>query len=246
MDPLAEGAPEWSAYTYTHDDPWRRVDPNGLCEPWPSCANEYWENVAVSGHRRGGFWGTLKAIGATAMSTLIEYAGVNQADQGLEMMFAGDVVKGAVVVLVAAGGNLPGGKALSKVDDVVDLAEDAAKVVRGAGDDVARGATELGGDAARGAGGGGRGANHLAPHPDAEGPHTSFRRNPETNRIEHYQTFDSEGTAGGNKRFRGTGRPHGGVDPPLVLEPKPGHPGRRPNRARPAKPEERPRGFDHE
>jgi len=90
----------------------------------------------------------------------------------------------------------------------------------------------------------GRGSNKLRPHPAAEGaPHTTFRRNPQTGRIEHYQTFDPEGTAGGNKRFRGTGKDHGGVHTPLVVEPRPGHPGGTPNRARPARPGELPNGF---
>jgi RHS repeat-associated protein len=101
-----------------------------------------------------------------------------------------------------------------------------------------------GGGPGGGGGGSGRGRNHFRPAPEAEGrPHTMFRRNPSTDRIENYQTYDAAGAAGGNRRFRGTGRPHGGVEPPLVLEPRSGRPGGRPSRARPARPDELPRGF---
>lgn len=90
---------------------------------------------------------------------------------------------------------------------------------------------------------GGRQKNYFIRDIEAGGnPHTRFRRNPETGRIEHYQTFDSTGSAGGNKRFRGTGPEHSGVDPPLILEPKPRHPGGNPNRSRPARPDETPQG----
>ena len=74
-------------------------------------------------------------------------------------------------------------------------------------------------------------------------PHTRFRRNSDNDRIEHYETFDPTGTAGGNKRFRGTGPNHKGVEPPLINEPKPGHPGGKANRSRPARPDETPRGY---
>ena len=93
-------------------------------------------------------------------------------------------------------------------------------------------------------GGGGRGANFYRPDPDAAGaPHTVFRTNRQTGRIENYETFDPLGLSGGNKRFRGSGTPHGGVEPPLVLEPRSGHPGGRPSRARPARTDELPLGF---
>jgi RHS repeat-associated protein len=90
----------------------------------------------------------------------------------------------------------------------------------------------------------GRGTNLLRRNPAAGArPHTAFRRNPDTGRIDNYETYDSSGAAGGNKRFRGTGRPHGGQDPSLILEPKPGHPDATPNRARPARPDELPQGY---
>jgi RHS repeat-associated protein len=89
----------------------------------------------------------------------------------------------------------------------------------------------------------GRSASFFRPHQDAAGPHTVFRRNPLSGRIEHYQTFDEAGVAGGNRRFRGTGSAHGGLEAPLVLVPRPGHPGGRPYRARVPEPWEYPAGF---
>ena len=91
---------------------------------------------------------------------------------------------------------------------------------------------------------GGRHKNFFKEDVEAGGnPHTRFRRNPDNDSIEHYETFDPTGSAGGNKRFRGTGPEHSGVEPPLILEPRPGHPGGKANRSRPARPDETPRGY---
>jgi RHS repeat-associated protein len=81
--------------------------------------------------------------------------------------------------------------------------------------------------------------NKVQPLPNA-GPHTGFKRDPETGKITGYTEFDAAGNA--IRRFRGTGKPHGGVDPPLILEPAPGKgPGAPLNRARPAEPGEIPK-----
>jgi hypothetical protein len=46
------------------------------------------------------------------------------------------------------------------------------------------------------------------------------------------------------KRFRGEGGPHGGQEPPFVLEPKPGKgPGSPPTVPRPPRPNELPPGY---
>ena len=92
---------------------------------------------------------------------------------------------------------------------------------------------------------GGRHKNYFKRDIDAGGnPHTRFRRNPDSGRIEHYETFDPTGSAGGNKRFRGTGPTHKNVKPPLILEPRrPQRPGTKPNKARPARPDETPREY---
>ena len=68
------------------------------------------------------------------------------------------------------------------------------------------------------AGGGGR-VNKVQPVEGA-GPHTGFKRDPQTSKITGYTEFDAAGNP--VKRFRLDGKPHGGVDPPYVLEPKRG------------------------
>jgi hypothetical protein len=86
--------------------------------------------------------------------------------------------------------------------------------------------------------------NKLARMPNAEGAHTVFRIDPSTGRISNYETFDSLGLAGGNRRFRGTGKPHGGHKPPISYEPIHRYgPDGKPTRARPARPEEIPLGH---
>jgi RHS repeat-associated protein len=51
------------------------------------------------------------------------------------------------------------------------------------------------------------------------GPH-SVPKYDENGRVDDYTTFDEFGRA--VRRFRGSGKPHGGVKPPLILEPKVG------------------------
>jgi RHS repeat-associated protein len=62
---------------------------------------------------------------------------------------------------------------------------------------------------------GGRGGKQFRPNPKADGPHTMFRRDPETGRISHYETYDDP-SPGVGKRFDGVGPSHGGVDTPHV------------------------------
>jgi uncharacterized protein RhaS with RHS repeats len=88
-------------------------------------------------------------------------------------------------------------------------------------------------------GGGGR-VNKVRATEGA-GPHTSFKRDPQSGNISGYTEFDDAGKA--VKRFRAEGKTHGGVEPPLVLEPKPGKGAGAPlNRGRPARPDEIPGG----
>lgn len=80
----------------------------------------------------------------------------------------------------------------------------------------------------------------------AAGPHTSFRRG-EDGRITNYETYDLNprtGEWGAEKRFRGEGKPHGGVDTPLILERPDGKgPGARPTMPREPYPWELPGGY---
>ncbi|TWB08265.1 RHS repeat-associated protein [Nitrospirillum amazonense] len=69
--------------------------------------------------------------------------------------------------------------------------------------------------------GGGRGPEKLSPDPNAEGPHSSFRRDADTGEIDNYETYEKNPYTDKyvpEKRYRGNGKPHGGVEPPLVLE----------------------------
>ena len=82
--------------------------------------------------------------------------------------------------------------------------------------------------------------NKVTPDPRAGSSHTDIKLDPDTGKVTGYTEFDDKGR--GVKRFRGVGKPHGGVQPPLVLESKPGKgPGAPLNRARPAEPDEIPK-----
>jgi hypothetical protein len=80
--------------------------------------------------------------------------------------------------------------------------------------------------------------NKVSPAPGAGGPHSVPKRDA-NGRVSGYTEFDKNGNP--VKRFRGDGRPHGGVPPPLVLEPKPGKgPGSPPKVPRKPRPDETP------
>jgi RHS repeat-associated protein len=81
--------------------------------------------------------------------------------------------------------------------------------------------------------------NKVRPVPGATGPHSVPKRDPHTGKVTGYTEYGPNGQP--VKRFRGQGKPHGGVQPPLVLEPT--KPGGRPKRARPAHPDETPKGL---
>ena len=83
----------------------------------------------------------------------------------------------------------------------------------------------------------------LAPLPEAQGPHTSFKHDSVTGRVTGYEEYDAADDA--VKRFRGEGRPHGGQPPPLILEPRPGQGAHaKPKVPRAPRPGEIPRGYE--
>lgn len=114
-------------------------------------------------------------------------------------------------------------------------------------------------DAAKGCGGGGsagknasnasrsgRGKNKLDPDPAAQGPHTTFRRDPSTGQVNHYQTWTPSDPRNPNpwtpgKRFDRDGDPHfnkvTGQDVPTPHINDPSVPGK----VRPALPGEMPK-----
>ena len=70
-----------------------------------------------------------------------------------------------------------------------------------------------------------------------QGDHTVFRFGSD-GRVSNYQTFhENDRCKGGfqpGPRFRGSGKPHGGQKPPIIINK---------GRARPPEPHELPRGF---
>jgi RHS repeat-associated protein len=97
-------------YGFAAGDPVNFSDPMGLCVPWPSCANDYWEAAAISGHQQGGVRGTAKALGAVLMGTMIEGFGINTADRGMDELAAGNIGKGVFLIGMAVSENLPLGE----------------------------------------------------------------------------------------------------------------------------------------
>jgi len=83
--------------------------------------------------------------------------------------------------------------------------------------------------------------NKVGPDPHAAGPHTVPKRDP-IGKVTGYTEFDAAGNP--VKRFRGEGGPHGGLDPPLILEPKAGKgPGAVPKVPRKPTPGKLPPGY---
>ena len=97
-------------YGFASGDPLNYSDPLGLCEPWPACANDYWDEAAVAGHQKGGIAGNAKAVGAVVMGALIEGFQINLADKGMDEMAAGNIGKGLLMVGLAVAENTPLGE----------------------------------------------------------------------------------------------------------------------------------------
>jgi YD repeat-containing protein len=60
--------------------------------------------------------------------------------------------------------------------------------------------------------------NKVRPDKSAQGPYAGIKRDPKTGKITNYTVYDANGRP--VKRYRGSGRTHGKIKPPLVLEPK--------------------------
>jgi len=90
------------------------------------------------------------------------------------------------------------------------------------------------------------GGGRLQSNPQATGPHSTFRYN-QQGQVQNYETYYERNPVTGlyvpTMRFRGEGKPHGGVEPPFILERAPGKgPGATPSVPRPALPSEIPGG----
>lgn len=67
--------------------------------------------------------GTAKAASASLMGALIEGFQINQADRGLGMIVAGNVLRGSVMVGLAIIGNIPGGNVAANLARTVKAAQ---------------------------------------------------------------------------------------------------------------------------
>jgi hypothetical protein len=102
-------------------------------------------------------------------------------------------------------------------------------------------------DASKAAGGVGRGGTKLKPDPSAQGPHTTFKRDPQTGKVTGHAGWDAQGNP--VKRTDITGAAHGPVKTPHTHEYGPpnvdpasgkSYPGKQ-VKVRPATPDEIPR-----
>ena len=199
---------------------------------------------------------TLHGIDQAWAGIATVYWGTRQrpiAAQGLDRVTgnetASDVLNGVAGAAVTGGVGLAvkgaglGTRALSSSDDVGravgttldDGAKAAGTAARGAGDEAVEAGVTVPAPATSSPR-----VNKVQPTEGA-GPHTAFKRDPKTGEITGYTVFDEEGNP--VLRFRADGKPHGGVEPPIIYEPKPGKgPGSPLNRARPANPDEIPGG----
>lgn len=183
VDPLTDETAAWSPYVYVLNNPLGHSDPDGR-QIDVKATNAYWDQVAIEGHQKGGIGGFFQALGATMMSTFVEYGGLNAMDEGTDKIANADnareVLSGVVQTTmgVASMMPLPGGKAAGVVDDAV----------RGA-DDVVRGAKQLGEHLDEG-GGAARRLKAAAPE---GGPNAGRRPSAATRREVDARATDAKG-----------------------------------------------------
>lgn len=245
-------------YTYVSQNPWSKFDPLGLWETGSYFGDVGqvfvgYKNAAVNTVTGVGTIvahpiQTAKGVGNAALHPVQTFNAIKE-DVGTKLQTnagQGEIL-GDILIGVATGGAI---KATSKTGTVAKLAENV-DVRRGTPDTTtnpsgptARTISE--GDAANNAPAPKPRVNKLEPVQDASGPHTSFKTN-QQGKVTGYETYDKNphtGQFGAEMRFRGEGGPHGGVEPPFVLERAPDKgPGSKPVVPRPATPEELPNGY---
>ena len=226
----------YNRYSYVINNPLRYTDPSGYNF---SCGNT--QTVDSNGDISLGECVTTAPRGTNTYTDLI--GGFN--DSGFGYLgdggyflggmpfenYAGDgeLVAGLVPLASAAHKAYKAKKLADKLRKAKKLRDKAKKLEEKAKAEAAKGTPKPRTD-------------KLGPNPKAEGPHTQFKTDPKTGKVTGYTEFDATGNP--VKRFRGQGKPHGGTEPPFILEPKPGKgPGAPPKVPRQPRPDELPRGY---
>jgi len=231
IDPRYDLYRGWTPYHYTLNNPLIYTDPTGECILQLPCPKALAAGITKTRSQ-------INEVVGGAVDDYVDYANSFDLSQGSEW---GRLVADQVPLISYSGQD-----GLT-FDNPIQGASDAVAEVQTAGVNFIEGDADTKAKVIIGAVvalaqyglSKGKKVNKVGPNQDASGPHTSFKVDADGN-ISGYTTFDGSGNA--TKRFRNSGKPHGGVEAPLVYEQKPGKGSNAPlSRARSAEPDEIPK-----